>query len=402
MSESRLILDFMTNNKRDLYPLKFAPVAERASWSGSLIENNFGTAFCGKFVEKKVPGLTENLSAVYNTADLGYIDSVVSNGWLLGSSIGEIMETYLDKIVGENVYYFYGRQFPLLSKWLEIKGDTPLLVCPDDIIAGERYDALGKKKFWYVVYAEPGAKIFIGFKKNISAGEFYTSCLDGSIKASLNETPVHEGDSFIIHPGTVHCASGSILIAEISESSNLDFKLSLWRKAVEEDGLDIEEAIDFVDLGKYSSPEPPHQHHDEKFKASEKLAEENEFTITKLSLSDPLHIYTENFSSFLIYTCVSGKAELQLKSEGGERVILNSGEGLVVPAGMQDFILEPKEEGTVLIEASVPKRDFEDSYIDEEAEVSIEGEEACCGHSHDENLDKLIDGHRSCSHKYLN
>lgn len=392
----------MTNNKRDLYPLKFAPVAERASWSGSLIENNFGTAFCGKFVEKKVPGLTENLSAVYNTADLGYIDSVVSNGWLLGSSIGEIMETYLDKIVGENVYYFYGRQFPLLSKWLEIKGDTPLLVCPDDIIAEERYDALGKKKFWYVVDAEPGAKIFIGFKKDISAGEFYTSCLDGSIKASLNEIPVHKGDSFIIHPGAVHCASGSILIAEISESSNLDFKLSVWRKAAEEDGLDIEEAIDFVDLGKYSSPEPPHQHHDEKFKASEKLAEEEEFTITKLTLSDSLHIYTENFSSFLIYTCVSGKAELQLKSEGGERVILNSGEGLVVPAGMQDFILEPKEEGTVLIEASVPKRDFEDSYIDEEAEVSIEGEEACCGHSHDENLDKLIDGHRSCSHKYLN
>ena len=86
-------------------------------------------------------------------ADLGIEDSVVSDGWLEDNSIGEIMETYLERITGEDVYGYYGRQFPVTVKFLDIRGGMPVHVHPDDEVAEQRYDALGGKEFWYVTEA---------------------------------------------------------------------------------------------------------------------------------------------------------------------------------------------------------------------------------------------------------
>ena len=56
----------------------------------------------------------------WELADMGEQDSLVSNGWLAGNSIGDIMETYLDRITGDSAYAWFGRQFPLLIKFLDI------------------------------------------------------------------------------------------------------------------------------------------------------------------------------------------------------------------------------------------------------------------------------------------
>ena len=120
----------------------------------------------------------------WELADMGIEDSVVAEGWLAGNTIGELMETYLERIVGENVYNFYGRQFPLLIKSLEVKGRLSAQVHPDDQVAAERYDSLGKAKLWYVTEADDNAKIYCGFKRPLSALELYDKCIDGTIYAS--------------------------------------------------------------------------------------------------------------------------------------------------------------------------------------------------------------------------
>ena len=35
----------------------------------------------------------------FKLADLGYRDSIVRDGWLAGNTMGEIMDTYLDRVV---------------------------------------------------------------------------------------------------------------------------------------------------------------------------------------------------------------------------------------------------------------------------------------------------------------
>ena len=111
-----LKITFMEKVKK-LYPLKFQQIT---------IDNSWGS---------------ENIGI----ADLGIEDSVVTDGWLEGNSMGDIMETYIERVVGESVYGYYGRQFPLLVKFVDIKGDTPVFVHPGDEVAEQRYDALGGK-----------------------------------------------------------------------------------------------------------------------------------------------------------------------------------------------------------------------------------------------------------------
>lgn len=359
----------MEEKKKKLYPLLLEQITQPSAWGG----------------EK---------GNIYSLADLGYIDSTVSNGWLSGSSISDVMETYLDRVVGDNVYYFYGRQFPLAVRWMDVKEKTPLMVCPDDNIANERYDALGKKKLWYIADAEPGSRLFLGFSQALSAADFYHKCVNGTIGDVLNEVVPHKGDFYQINPGTVHAASGGLRIIEISESSDLDLNISSWRMATEDDELNIEAAIDFVDMGKYSAPEAPVQHHDDKDNATAKLAVEDEFAVTRLALNDAMHTYTEQFGAFLVYICVSGKASLQVHIDSDEAAartenyILNAGEAILVPAEMPDFILAPMESGTVLLEATVPHRDEDDDeYIDKKAEPFLEGED----YSQEEDIDDRID-----------
>ena len=110
--------------------------------------------------------------AEYRIADLGYIDSVALDGWLSGNSISDIMQTYLERFTGEVPFEYYGTQFPVMVKWLDIKGRTSLHVNPDDESAEQRYDAFGKTALWYVAEAGADAKLFLGFKREVTAEEF--------------------------------------------------------------------------------------------------------------------------------------------------------------------------------------------------------------------------------------
>ena len=83
-------------------------------------------------------------SETWALADLGWRDTAVRDGWLAGNMMNEVMETYLDRVVGEEVFDWYGLQFPFCIKTLRVDGRMPLTACPEDLTALERYDSLGK------------------------------------------------------------------------------------------------------------------------------------------------------------------------------------------------------------------------------------------------------------------
>ena len=83
----------MEETKR-LYPIKFCTIQDEYEW-----------------------GREE-----FKLADLGYKDSLVREGWLAGNSIGELMDTYIDRITGDNTYEYYGRQFPNMRQAPHDKG----------------------------------------------------------------------------------------------------------------------------------------------------------------------------------------------------------------------------------------------------------------------------------------
>lgn len=402
--------------EKKLYPLKFIPIPSPRPWGGSALVKDLGKHFveCDEDGNETVLGEDVLIGESWELADMGIEDSVVGNGWLAGNTISELMETYLERIVGENVYNHYGRQFPLLIKFLDINDKLSVQVHPDDHVAAERYDSLGKTEIWYVMDAKPGAKVYAGFNREVSAQEFYDRCHDGTVEEVMNVIYPKAGDAIFVTPGTVHAADGGILIAEIQESSDMTFRLYDWGREFNPATarkLHLEEAIDLIDYkafdqglyrkgplwGEEASSEPcgkkdcdcdvecgchEHEHHHhEDGKVVETLVECPQFNVTKLKLADPLHIYTEKFESFIIYICIEGAASIQVPStkENGEAYMENyefaKGETILVPADMQDFYLVPRDRSTVLLEAVTRPVEAADEYIDPDTEAFLENED---------------------------
>ncbi|MBR1576376.1 MAG: class I mannose-6-phosphate isomerase [Bacteroidales bacterium] len=306
---------------------------------------------------------------IWHLADLGFPDSMVRNGWLASNTLSEIMEMYMDRVVGEGVFAAYGRQFPVLMKSLKGTRRTPLLVHPDDEIAAQRFDFLGKAKLWYVVSARPGSKLFLGFRRDVSSEEFYRACQDGSVEDLLHVVEPKAGDSFFIAPGTVHAAGEGVSIAEVAESSPLDFRLYDWgRKAGEVDPFDaeltLEAAFDFIDYRAWQ-PQAPRP---EGSQGTVRLTDNPEFIATRIRLTEPLHIFCEQFGSFVAYLCLAGEASVQVPAgmPGGEASMDNygigAGEALLVPAEVPDFYLVPRAEGTLLLEAVVERHEVPEDF----------------------------------------
>lgn len=389
--------------EKKLYPFKFIPVASKRPWGGNALVNALGKTFveCDEDGNETVLGPDVRIGESWELADMGVEDSLVADGWLAGNSISELMETYLERVVGEKVYSYYGRQFPLLIKFLDINDRLSVQVHPDDEVAAERYDSLGKAEIWYVMDAKPGARIYAGFNKDMSAQELYDRCQNGTVEEILNVIYPKKGDALLITPGTVHAADGGLLIAEVQESSDMTFRLYDWGREFNPATarpLHLEEAIDIID---YKAFDPSlfrkgplwekecHCHeeghdchcHDHEDKVAETLAERPEFCVTKINLTDPLHIYTEQFESFIVYVCVEGAASIQVPSVDADgnacmdNYGLSKGETILVPADMPDFFLVPRDRETILLEAVCRPEEEVDGYIDPETEAYLEGED---------------------------
>lgn len=331
----------MEENKK-LYPMVFVPDCRPRSWGGETLL----------------------------IADLGEKDSEIANGWLAGSTLSEVMETYLERVVGETSFDFYGTQFPVAVRLLDVRKGCrlSLRLNPDDETAAQRYDCFGKTALWYVAEAGEDALVWMGFEEEMTAEDFYRHCLDGSLEQYLHAVKPKKGDVFFIPPGTVHAAQGQIRLVEISESSDLFFRLHDWGAGKE---IHLEEAFDLIGFGTFDKTLVRHTAGGKD--ATEKVAECSQFAVTLFRLGDPVHVFQEESDSFLLYTCVTGEAVIQVP-EGQQQFRVRAGESILVPEEVNDFFVMPAASGTLLLETLMPHRSEADTYTGEPADVEpLEG-----------------------------
>lgn len=372
---------------KKLYPLKFQPILKTKIWGGNRLVKEYS-----KYPDPEEEIDISHIGESWEIVDLGDDSSIISNGFLEGNSLFDILETYLGDLVGDKVFDMYNLQFPVLVKLLDISKDISVQVHPDDEIALERYDNYGKEEFWHVLDADESARIYIGFKRKVTATEFYDKCKDGTVVQLLNEIRPRKGDNFHIKPGTVHSAAGGIRLVEIQQPSDITFRLYDWEREFDPKTareMHLEEAIDCIN---YSASDPsslviPTD------TTGGPLCESDNFIITALDLKDTLHIYTERFGSFIIYICTQGSASFRI-GEGDKKASydLSKGGTLLIPASLDDFFIVPLEKNTLLLEVWLRPAEDVDDYIDEnvsddcgddDCDYDEEcGEHCGCGHNH--------------------
>ncbi|MBQ9548210.1 MAG: hypothetical protein IJV01_03505 [Bacteroidales bacterium] len=324
-------------DERKLYPIRFQPLEDKYSWG----------------------------SESFLLADLGYRDSIVRDGWLSANALSELMETYLDRLVGERVFDWYGQQFPFQVKRLKVRGRMPLRVHPDDETARPRYDALGKEKFWYVTAAGQDACALAGFGKACDAEEFYLACLENRPEEWLQRLPLRKGQWLHIPPGMPHAVLGDAELIEVSESSGLDFWLCGWGEPLSETEFDPEmslsDALDFID---FTPADAASILGLAKAGRGEELLTLPQFSVRRILLKDKAESYALlPDDSCRAYLCLSGSCSVETAPDGVRGCYsLAAGELLLLPAECSDYLLIPGERAE-LLELRVDRREEHDPYI---------------------------------------
>ncbi len=340
---------------KKLYPLKFIPIPKERVWGG----NDLSEKLDKPFDKNKIIGESWEISGFENES------SIIANGFLENNTLYDIVETYMDDIVGEDHFKYYGNEFPLLIKILDIKDKLSLQVHPDDETAFDRHNSYGKNEAWYVLESSSDAKIYMGFNRDIAPGEFYERCKNETLEEVLNIYHPKKGDFFFIESGTVHSAGGGLVIAEVQQLSDVTYRIYDWGREHNPSTareMHLEMAFDTINYSKYDPVNnfSPAQIRSE---SNTTLVQNDYFTITELKTKDPLHIYTSQYESFILYFCVDGKAKIQ---KDNSDFSISKGEWVLVPASYQDFYLSPENKGNeaTLLEIYIRKRqEIEDRYI---------------------------------------
>ncbi len=232
----------------DLYPLRMQPVFKDYIWGGSSLKKMF---------KKNTP--YKKTAESWEVAVHKDGCSTVANGEFKGKTIDELIELMGKSLVGE---LNDNKKFPLMLKLIDAEDSLSVQVHPDDIYAGEHENGeLGKTEMWYILDAEPKAKLVYGFKKDITEDEFRKAVETDELSEILNFVDVQPGDVFFIEAGTVHAIGKGLIIAEIQQNSNTTYRVYDWGR-VGTDGkpreLHVEKAIDVSGLdsciGKEKTP----------------------------------------------------------------------------------------------------------------------------------------------------
>lgn len=225
------------NSTSDL-PFLLAPIGKDYLWGGSKLKQDFHKGFisCSPLAETwecstHPAGLSKLRTS--DGSEKSFLDFLTENAEVLCNPGHRVL-------------------FPVLLKLIDAKENLSLQVHPSDEEATVYEEGQkGKTEFWYILDAEPGAFIYLGFKSSCHQETIRKLVENGELESVLNKVYVQKGDSFLIQPGTVHAIGKGIVLAEIQENSNLTYRLYDYGRR-DADGnlreLHIEKALRVIDF----------------------------------------------------------------------------------------------------------------------------------------------------------
>lgn len=315
--------------------MKFHPVFKEKIWGGDKIKTRLGLNF------SPLP----NCGEAWALSGVPECQTLVLDGFLQGNELNEIVEIYMEDLVGEKVYERYGNEFPLLIKFIDAQDYLSIQVHPDDELAAKRCIGRGKTEMWYILDADPGAELIRGFTHTLTP-EIYLQHLGRKrLRDILNVEHVKKGDSFFIPAGLVHALGPGILLAEIQQTSDTTYRIYDWDR-VDENGhsreLHTELALDAINF----KVDEQHKPFFGPVRSTEtNLATSPYFTTNLLHIDKPHEINKEELDSFVILIGVEGSTLIR---SDDHRLELRMGEVALIPAMAENLILIPDRRSQLL------------------------------------------------------
>ncbi len=316
------------------YPLTFTPILKDRIWGGTKLKT-----YLNKPIVSETTGESWEISTV--PGDI----SVVNNGVLKGKNINEIIDLYPEEILGKSVITRFGKQFPLLFKFIDAKEDLSIQLHPNDALAKERHNSFGKTEMWYVMQADESARLVVGFRKDSNQQEYLAHLENKNLIVLLNEYPVSKGDVFFLETGTIHAIGAGVVVAEIQQTSDVTYRIYDWDR-LDANGngreLHTELALDAIN---YQTTPSKIDYKEEVNKSA--IVVDCPYFVTNIIALQETFLWKRTKQAFTVFMCTNGQFEMIVN---GEILRYRMGDTILIPACMENLTLRGK---ATLLEISI-------------------------------------------------
>lgn len=128
-------------------------------------------------------------------------------------------------MLGKRSVTLYGGQMPILVKYLDSDERLVIQAHPTVDFAREHFHSpFGKTECWYILEAEEGAYVYLGFQEGITRERwkelFDQQDVEGMLFC-LHRLPARRGDCFWVPGGVPHAIGSGMLMIELQEPTDL-------------------------------------------------------------------------------------------------------------------------------------------------------------------------------------
>ncbi|HEY8443739.1 MAG TPA: type I phosphomannose isomerase catalytic subunit [Clostridia bacterium] len=292
--------------------LKLVPAVKNYFWGGKKLAENWNK-------KSSSPKIAETWELSLHPDGL----SKIEGGSYDGKTLKELLDQWGDAATGKSASLF--PMFPMLVKFIDTSEKCSIQVHPDDDYAHKNEMQFGKNEAWYILEAEEGAGVYLGFKKTVTKDEVLKNIENGTLLDLMQFYPVKPGDVFYVPARTVHCVGAGITFVEIEKNSNANYRLYDFDR-LDTDGkkreLHIQKALDVANLGPYtlSKIEPEN-------KAMRQLVTDRYFTVREIKSASILKRQIDD--SFCAILFLEGEGEI---TDGINKYQFKKGDTFFAPA----------------------------------------------------------------------
>lgn len=305
---------------------KFRPLLKPTLWGGDRI------AAMKRLGE--VPGIGES----WEVSGIEGSVSVVAAGDYAGQTLAQLVRCLGPRLVGEHVAALYGDEFPLLVKFIDAHADLSVQVHPDDEAARRRGYRRGKTEMWYIMPSAADAKLYCGFRHDMTEQEYRRRVAEGTLCEALRQYGVAEGDAFFLPAGRVHAIGAGCMLAEVQQASDVTYRMYDYGRK-DKDGRERQLHVDeAAEVTQWSASGDERIRKAPQAGRGVELAGCDYFCVVRYDVEgDTVSLAEAAADSFVILIGVAGEGTV---TAGNGREPLRCGESLLVAAECTDICVE--------------------------------------------------------------
>lgn len=248
-----------------------------------------------------------------------------------------LCETVKKDELGKNTDIF--DNFPLMIKLIDAKDNLSVQVHPSDEYALSNENSYGKTEMWYIVEADEGAGIYLGFKRDVTEDEVDFAIKNNSLSSLMNFFEVKAGDCFFIPSGTIHAIGTGCLIYEIQQNSNLTYRVYDYGRRDKNGNtreLHVEKAMNVLNFSEYKGVKLD----------SDLLGISKYFTARKAVLNNEKRLFEKDAASFRCVSVTDGSGYINdTPINLGDSYFIPANESFTLSGDMTAIIAEVRRYG---------------------------------------------------------